>query len=58
LVAANETRWRGGHEGPYLPEDVPGVYVISRADVELDGAGLVDVAPTILSLLGVRGDPV
>jgi len=49
-VEANETRWKGGHEGPYLPEDVPGVWVISRAGVDLEGLG--DVAPMVLHLLG------
>jgi hypothetical protein len=55
LTEANETRWRGGHEGPYLPEDVPGVCAISRAGVALEGAGLEDITPTLLRLLGVEG---
>jgi predicted AlkP superfamily phosphohydrolase/phosphomutase len=51
-VVANETRWRGGHEGPYLPEDVPGVCVISQPGVDLEGVGLEDVAPMVMALLG------
>jgi predicted AlkP superfamily phosphohydrolase/phosphomutase len=55
ITEANHTLWRGGHEGPYLPEDVPGVCVISHKCADLKGAGLEDVAPTILYLLGPEG---
>ncbi|MDY7039489.1 MAG: alkaline phosphatase family protein [Chloroflexota bacterium] len=56
LVELNRSQWSGGHEGPYLPDDVPGVLVVAgpgtRQGVELDGARIIDVAPTILHLLG------
>jgi hypothetical protein len=29
-VVPNPGPWSGGHEGPYLPSDVPGIYVLSR----------------------------
>jgi hypothetical protein len=37
-----------------LPDDVPGICVVSREGMDLEGAGLEDIAPTILEWLGVR----
>ena len=56
LVGPNRSQWSGGHEGPYLPGDVPGVLLVAgqgiKPGVELDDARIIDVAPTILHLLG------
>jgi len=56
LIGPNRSQWSGGHEGPYLPGDVPGVLLVAgqgiKPGVELDNARLIDVAPTILHLLG------
>jgi predicted AlkP superfamily phosphohydrolase/phosphomutase len=56
LIEPNRSQWSGGHEGPYLPGDVPGVLLVAgpgvRRGAELGGARLIDVAPTILHLLG------
>ncbi len=53
-VAPNLSRWTGGHEGPYLPADVPGLYVLGGAGVDpkaLNNAALQDVAPMLMRLL-------
>ncbi len=54
---ANTSRWSGGHEGPYLPDDIPGVLLMCgpgiRRGTRLRGARITDVAPTILRLLRV-----
>ena len=60
LVVPNRSAWTGGHEGPYLPSDVPGIVVIhcsrgTPADVR--NAGLQDIAPTVLRLLGIVAPP-
>jgi predicted AlkP superfamily phosphohydrolase/phosphomutase len=60
LIVPNLTPWSGGHEGPYLASDVPGVCVLAgpRSDeVDLADAGLEDIAPTVFRLLGVEGIP-
>jgi predicted AlkP superfamily phosphohydrolase/phosphomutase len=55
IVEPNRSQWSGGHEGPYLPDDVPGALLVAgrgiRRGAELDGARIIDVAPTILHLL-------
>lgn len=61
LVEANRSQWSGGHEGPYLPDDVPGVLLAAGPGIapalELEGARIIDVAPTILHLLGESVPP-
>ncbi len=60
LVVPNLSAWTGGHEGPYLPSDVPGLVVIhspGSAPVDVRGAGLQDIAPTVLRLLGIARPP-
>jgi predicted AlkP superfamily phosphohydrolase/phosphomutase len=58
LIEPNLSAWSGGHEGPHLPSVVPGICVIYGsqvpADVTLAEAGLEDIAPTVLCLLGVE----
>jgi predicted AlkP superfamily phosphohydrolase/phosphomutase len=58
LIVANESPWSGGHEGPYLPSDVPGVVVLWGPAMQGGSvpahAGLRDIAPTVLSQLGVK----
>ncbi len=57
IVEPNTSGWSGGHEGPYLPADVPGVGIWAGPGIaagnSTEGAGLVDVAPTVLRLLGM-----
>jgi predicted AlkP superfamily phosphohydrolase/phosphomutase len=56
LIVPNLTSWSGGHEGPYLPSDVPGVYVLAGAGkvaTRWDDPGLEDIAPAVLELLGL-----
>lgn len=57
VVEPNTSGWTGGHEGPYLPADVPGIGIWAGPGIPqkslIEGAGLVDVAPTVLRLLGV-----
>ncbi len=57
LVEVNESPWSGGHEGPYRPADVPGIAILWGPQVPegsaLAGAALCDIAPTVLSLLGL-----
>jgi predicted AlkP superfamily phosphohydrolase/phosphomutase len=60
LIVPNLTSWSGGHEGPYLASDVPGVCVLAGPKlgrVDLTDAGLEDIAPTVFHLLGVDGIP-
>ena len=56
LIAPNRTPWSGGHEGPYLPSDIPGLYVIAGMEpvaASWDDPGLEDIAPAVLDLLGL-----
>ena len=57
VLETNRTWWSGGHEGPYLPEDIPGVLLMAGPGIpsgaHLDAPRIVDVAPTILHLLGL-----
>jgi hypothetical protein len=57
LVENNLTPWSGGHEGPYLPAQVPGIAVLWGPGIAPGrvpaAAGLVDIAPTVLRLLGI-----
>jgi predicted AlkP superfamily phosphohydrolase/phosphomutase len=56
LIVPNLTPWSGGHEGPYLPSDVPGIFVLAGAgDVpaKWDDPGLEDIAPAVFALLGL-----
>jgi predicted AlkP superfamily phosphohydrolase/phosphomutase len=58
LIVPNLTPWSGGHEGPYLASDVPGVCVLAGprlGEVDLTDVGLEDIAPTVFRLLGVDG---
>ena len=60
LIVPNPGPWTGGHEGPYLPSDVPGLVVIHTpwgGHADLRGAGLPDIAPTALRLLGIGLPP-
>jgi len=57
VVEENHGRWRGGHEGPYAPDQVPGIFLAAGADIrhtQLRDATIVDVAPTILTMLGLK----
>ncbi|MBN1579449.1 MAG: alkaline phosphatase family protein [Anaerolineae bacterium] len=58
LIVDNLTPWSGGHEGPYLPSDVPGIGILCGPGVppgaSLQGAGLQDIAPTVLKLLDIN----
>jgi predicted AlkP superfamily phosphohydrolase/phosphomutase len=58
LIVPNESPWSGGHEGPYLASDARGVVVLWGPDVQEGDvtarSRLHDIAPTVLSLLGVR----
>ena len=56
IVEPNRGRWRGGHEGPYAPELVPGIFLAAGPHVRqarLEDTRIVDVAPTILRALGI-----
>jgi predicted AlkP superfamily phosphohydrolase/phosphomutase len=57
LIAPNRGSWSGGHEGPYLPSDVPGICVLYGSRVAagrtLGDAELLDIAPTVGRLLGL-----
>jgi len=61
VLETNRTWWSGGHEGPYLPQDIPGVLLMAGPgvppDLRLDAPRIVDVAPTVLRLLGVDAPP-
>jgi predicted AlkP superfamily phosphohydrolase/phosphomutase len=61
ILETNHTWWSGGHEGPYLPEDIPGVLLMAgpsiTPDSQLDTPCIIDIAPTILHLLGVDVPP-
>jgi predicted AlkP superfamily phosphohydrolase/phosphomutase len=56
-IVPNESLWSGGHEGPYLPSDAQGVVALWGPGVRQGKlpscAALRDIAPTVLSLLGV-----
>jgi predicted AlkP superfamily phosphohydrolase/phosphomutase len=55
-IVPNRTTWSGGHEGPYLPADISGLYVLSggREAIRLpEDPSLADIAPTLLNLLGL-----
>jgi predicted AlkP superfamily phosphohydrolase/phosphomutase len=56
-VEPNLSAWSGGHEGPYLPSAVPGICILRGPQVPvgaaLGEAGLQDIVPTVLHLLGV-----
>jgi len=58
-VIPNRSPWSGGHEGPYLPADIPGVYVLGRCGSPsgVPQPGLADVAATVLRLLQVDAPP-
>jgi len=59
MIVDNRTPWTGGHEGPYLPSDVAGLGILCGPYVSTgswpDGAALLDIAPTVLALLGIAG---
>ena len=63
VVIPNLSPWSGGHEGPYLPSDVPGLYALGMGPAEnlarreSGNASLRDIASTVLHLLGVKGTP-
>ncbi|MGQ9566575.1 MAG: alkaline phosphatase family protein [Anaerolineae bacterium] len=56
-IAPRQGRWAAGHEGPYRPQDVPGLLLAAGPAVQAGGPGtkphLMDLAPTLLSALGV-----
>jgi hypothetical protein len=57
LLVPNLTPWSGGHEGPYLPADIPGIYVLDNAGgvgSTWEDPGLEDIAPAVYGLLGVQ----
>jgi predicted AlkP superfamily phosphohydrolase/phosphomutase len=60
-IVPNRSAWTGGHEGPYLPSDVPGICVLCGPGVSggtaLGDAGLQDIAPTVLRILGLDVAP-
>ena len=57
FLEANHTWWSGGHEGPYLPQEIPGVLLMAGPGISrgghLDAPRITDIAPTILYLLGL-----
>jgi len=61
VLETNHTWWSGGHEGPYLPQDIPGVLLMAGPGISphrrLDAPHITDVAPTILRLLGMEIPP-
>ena len=60
LIVPNRTPWSGGHEGPYLPSDVPGLCVLgvkSQIEGQWEDASLADIAPTVFDLLGFSAPP-
>jgi len=52
LIHLNYGAWSGGHEGPYCPADVPGLFFLHGpgipAGLELGGARIIDLPPTLL----------
>lgn len=58
LIRPNREAWSGGHEGPYRPADVPGLLFLHGpgipAGIELRGARIIALAPTLLRWLGVQ----
>ena len=61
LIEPNLSAWSGGHEGPYLPTDIPGVCLIrgprGKGQNALGKADLQDIAPTVLDLLRIECPP-
>jgi predicted AlkP superfamily phosphohydrolase/phosphomutase len=61
VLETNRTWWSGGHEGPYLPHDIPGVLFMAGPGIsphsQLDAPHITDIAPTTLRLLGVDIPP-
>jgi predicted AlkP superfamily phosphohydrolase/phosphomutase len=57
LICPNRGVWSAGHEGPYRPADVPGLLFLHGPGIPpgatLQGARMVDLAPTLLQLLGM-----
>ncbi|MGC8839192.1 MAG: alkaline phosphatase family protein, partial [Anaerolineae bacterium] len=55
-ITPRQGRWAAGHEGPYRPQDVPGVLLAAGPAVRAEGPGkrprLADLAPTLLAALG------
>jgi predicted AlkP superfamily phosphohydrolase/phosphomutase len=58
-IEPNLSAWTGGHEGPYVPSAIPGICIIRGPrvprGVPWGQAGLEDIAPTVLHLLGIDG---
>jgi predicted AlkP superfamily phosphohydrolase/phosphomutase len=55
ILEPNRGRWRAGHEGPHAPDAVAGVCLAAGPGLprgRLDAARIVDIAPTVLRLLG------
>jgi predicted AlkP superfamily phosphohydrolase/phosphomutase len=56
-IVPNESPWSGGHEGPYLASDARGIVALWGPGVQSGDvparARLHDIAPTVLSMLGV-----
>jgi predicted AlkP superfamily phosphohydrolase/phosphomutase len=60
LIVPNRTPWSGGHEGPYLPSDVPGICVLGserQTAGQWGDASLADIVPTVFDLLGLSAPP-
>jgi predicted AlkP superfamily phosphohydrolase/phosphomutase len=54
VIEPNEMAWSGGHVSVALPR-VSGMFLCSRrVEVPAEGAHLLDIAPTVLSLRGVE----
>ena len=55
VVEPNRETWSGGHEGPYLPEDIPGVVIIRGpgcpARTTLEGMRITDLAAILLDMI-------
>ena len=60
-VECNRSWWSGGHEGPYLPQDIPGILLMAGPGLlpgsQFDNPRIIDIAPAILHLLGVDVPP-
>jgi predicted AlkP superfamily phosphohydrolase/phosphomutase len=61
VLETNHTWWSGGHEGPYLPQDIPGILLMAGPGISsgsrVDAPRIIDVAPTVLHLLGLDIPP-
>ncbi len=61
MPVPNHSAWSGGHEGPYLPADIAGMYLFwgdrIPAGAEIGPASLADIAPTVLTAMGVKSPP-